>query len=158
MAAEVSVSPVVIRAGGGDKELSYLLDNAKIDLVADLAAHRSLPPIVVLDLRRYAGSERAVGQALTFNRFCEVSGTKLAVVVGPSRVRDTIAEFGFERAFRVCGAAELREQYGIDVDAPNTNPPEPPVTITEEECRKMREDGFTFADGIREIKPLLRRG
>ena len=31
------------------------------------------------------------------------------------------------------------------------------MTITEEECRQMREEGFTFADGIREIKEMLAR-
>jgi hypothetical protein len=155
MATDVSVSPVLIRARGNDKEFAYLLDNAKLDLVAHLAARRPLP-VFVVDLRRYKGSERAVGQLLTFNRFCEVSGTKLVTVVGPSRVRDTIAEFHFERTLGICDAAGLQDHYGIDADAPDPNELETPPPPTAAEIQKMRDEGVTFADAILEIEPLLR--
>lgn len=155
MATETSVAPVVIRAGANPAELAYHLDNAKIDLVAGLAARRPLPPVVVLDLRRYAGSERAVGQALTFRQFCEAAGTKLALLVAPSRVKDTIAEFRLERILGVCGVEELRDQFGIDADARSADPPDPPPP-TEEEIRQMLADGYTLSDAIREIEPLLR--
>lgn len=157
MATELRVRPMVLRVAAA-ADVPYLLENAQIEIAGDLAARRELPPVVVLDLRRCPSApQKVLGRVLTFDRFCASAKTKLAVVVvTESPLRAALRETNLDSLLTVCDADTLRARFGVDVTVLNATAPEPKITITEEECRQMEEDGYTLADAIRDIEPLLR--
>lgn len=156
MATTSRVGPRVVRVAAV-ADIPYLLDNAQIGIAGDLAAKRELWPVVVLDLRRCSSApQKILGKVLTFDRFCQSAKTKLVVVTAESPLREAMRETKLDALLTVCDAETLRARFGVEVAVLDAAPPEPKITITEEECRRMREDGYTLSDAIRDIEPLLR--
>ena len=156
MATESRVGPRVVRVRA-IADAPYLLDNAQIDIAGDLAAKRELPPVVILDLRRCPSApQKILSKVLTFDRFCRSAKTKLVVVAVESPLRELMRETKLDELLTVCDAETLRATFGVPVAVLDAVPLEPEFTITEEECRQMRESGYTLSDAIRDIEPLLR--